>query len=163
VEQIAGARLPGALLAPVGFALLIVVAGLATTSSATAQLAVPAVVACAVAGLGLAAPWRGRRPWSPALVVAVAVFAVYAAPIVLSGEATWAGYITLDDTATWLAMTDRVMEHGRSLSGLAPSSYEATLASYLADGYPVGAFLPLGVAGKLVGTDIAWLFQPAIA
>ena len=30
-------------------------------------------------------------------------------------------------------------------------------------GYPIGAFLPLGVAGKLAGTDIAWLFQPAVA
>ena len=96
--------------------------------------------------------------------LAVAVFAVYAAPIVLSGEATWAGYITLDDTSTWLAMTDRVLEHGRSLDGLAPSSYEAALDSYLdQSGYPVGAFLPLGVAGELLGTDIAWLFQPTIA
>ena len=47
------------------------------------------------------------------------VFAVFAAPVVLSGEATFAGYIKLDDTATWLAITDRVMEHGRNLDGLA--------------------------------------------
>ena len=61
------------------------------------------------------------------MAAAVGVFAVFAAPIVLSGEATFAGYIKLDDTATWFAMTDRVMEHGRSLAGLAPSTYEATL------------------------------------
>ena len=71
------------------------------------------------------------------------MFAVYAAPIVLSGEPTFAGFIKLDDTATWLALTDRVMEHGRDLDGLAPSSYEATLRFNLGDGYPVGVFLPL--------------------
>src|SRR2546428_11687 len=84
-------------------------------------------------------------------------------PLVLAGQATFAGYITLDDTATWLAMTDRVMEHGRSMAGLAPSSYEATLANYLAVGSPVGSNLPLGLGGKLVGQDIAWLFQPYLA
>ena len=91
------------------------------------------------------------------------MFAVFAAPVVLSGQATFAGYIKLDDTATWLAMTDRVMEHGRSLDGLAPSTYELTLRNYLATGYPVGSFLPLGIGGALLGQDIAWLFQPYLA
>ena len=36
-------------------------------------------------------------------------------------------------------MTDRVMEHARSLAGLAPSTYEATLATTIAIGYPSGA------------------------
>ena len=73
------------------------------------------------------------------------------------GQATFAGYIKLDDTATWMALTDRVMEHGRSLSGLAPSTYEATLAFNLGAGYPVGVFLPLGIgagpgrAGRRLG------------
>ena len=66
----------------------------------------------------------------------------------LSGQPTFAGYIKLDDTATWMALTDRVMEHGRSLAGLAPSTYEATLDFNLADGYPVGVFLPLGVGAR---------------
>ena len=81
----------------------------------------------------------------------------------LAGEASFAGYIKLDDTATWLALTDRVMEHGRSLEGLAPSSYEATLAFNVGDGYPVGAFLPLGVGAELIGTDPAWVIQPYTA
>ena len=51
------------------------------------------------------------------------MFAVFAAPVVLSGEPTVAGFIKLDDTATWLAFTDRIMEHGRDLDGLAPSTY----------------------------------------
>src|SRR3954471_14537560 len=164
VEVVAGLELRSGLLLPVGLALVIVVASLATMWSATASLATPAVVVCAVVGLGLTASWRGRRP-NPWLVGAsVGVFAVYAAPIVLSGQATFAGYITLDDTATWLALIDRALEHGRSLDGLRASTYEATLDSYVTkSGYPIGSFLPLGVGSKLVGTDAAWLFQPYIA
>ena len=79
------------------------------------------------------------------------------------GRPTFAGYIRLDDTATWMALTDRVMEHGRSLAGLAPSTYEATLSFNLGDGYPIGVFLPLGVARALVGPDVAWLIQPYMA
>ena len=59
--------------------------------------------------LGLALGVRRRFPIAPwAIAAAAGVFAVYAAPIVLSGEATFAGFIKLDDTATWLALTDRV-------------------------------------------------------
>ena len=40
-----------------------------------------------------------------ALAAALGIFAVFAAPVVLSGQPTFAGYIKLDDTATWLAFT----------------------------------------------------------
>ena len=49
------------------------------------------------------------------------------------------------------------------MGGLAPSSHEATLAGYLAKGYPTGALLPLGVGARLVDTDPAWVFQPYLA
>ena len=129
VERAAGLTLPGALLLPLGLALVIVEADLVTMTSATAQLATPLAVALAVAGYGLAGR-RGRRVDGWALGCGVGVFAVYAAPIVLSGRATFAGYITLDDTSTWLALTDRAMEHGRSVAGLAPSTYQQVLTDY---------------------------------
>ena len=163
LEQASGRRLPGALLLPAGLALVIVAAGFATLWDATAELALPLVVGLAVVGFVLAFPWRDRAVDWWAVGAAVATFAVFAAPIVLSGSATFAGYITLDDTATWLALTDRAMEHGRSLAGLAPSTYQAILGEYMGTGYPLGAFLPLGVGHKLVGQDSAWLFQPLIA
>jgi hypothetical protein len=161
VEELSGRRVPVLLLMPLGFAFVIVVVQFATLSDATAELGVPAVVAAAAAGFGLSYPWGRVDPW--AVLAPVLVYAVYLAPVVLSGEATFTGYIKLDDTATWFALTDRVMEHGRSLEGLAPSSYEATLAFNLADGYPIGAFLPLGVGRALVGQDVAWVFQPYLA
>lgn len=55
------------------------------------------------------------------------------------------------------------MEHGHSLAGLEPSSYRATLEFNLAGGYPVGTFVPFGAAQKLVGGDLAWVFQPYVA
>jgi hypothetical protein len=162
VEAATRQRLPGALLPGVGLAATIVVGTLLTLADATAELTTPVVVG--LAAIGGTAGWRNRRrPNGWAIAAALAVLAIYAAPIVLSGEATLAGYIKLDDSATWLALTDRVMEHGRSLDGLAPSTYEATLAINLGDGYPVGALLPLGVAGNLVGADIAWLIHPYMA
>jgi hypothetical protein len=144
---------------PAGLTVVIVAAEFATLADATAELAGPLVIALTVAGLLLRPPWRDRpEPW--ALAAAAGVFAVFAAPVVLSGRATFAGYIKLDDTATYFAMTDRVMEHGRSLAGLAPSTYEATLATTLAIGYPTGSLMPLGIGHQLLSYDLAWLYQP---
>jgi hypothetical protein len=120
VERLAGARLPGALVAPVGFAALIVLAGLTTLGGGTARVAPWLCLAVALAGFALAgrARLRGIDRWAPA--AAAGLFLVYGAPVLLTGDATFTGYIKLDDTATWLALTDRAMEHGRDLGGLAP-------------------------------------------
>ena len=147
---------------PAGFTLVVLAPQFATLSDATAELSGPLVVVLAVIGLLLSLPWRWRPSLAP-IAAALATFAVFAAPIVLSGQATFAGYIKLDDTATYFAMTDRVMEHGRSLAGLAPSTYEATLATTLALGYPTGSLMPLGVGHQLLAYDIAWLYQPYLA
>jgi hypothetical protein len=163
VERVARVRVPGALLVPVGLATLIALGHLTTATDATAELTVPAVVVLAVVGFAQAARRGGLRPDPWAALATAAVFAVYAAPVLLSGEATFAGYIRLDDTATWLALTDRMMEHGHNLSNLAPSTYEATLALNLGAGYPIGAFVPLGIGHSLTSIDPAWIIQPYIS
>jgi hypothetical protein len=162
IERGARIRLPFELLIPTGFAAIVAVSLFATLSSKTARLALPTALALAVIGLAAAAPPSVRRidPW--AVAAALGVFAVFAAPVVLSGDATFAGYVKLDDTATFLALTDRAMEHGRSLEGLQPSSYEATLAFNLPF-YPLGSLLPLGIGASLTGQDAAWVFQPYLA
>jgi hypothetical protein len=162
VERAGGRTLPFGVLLPCGTALMIGVLDLATSATATVPLAVPAVLVLAVVGLALRPPWRLGR-FDLAILAAVVVFAVYAAPIVLSGMATWAGYVKLDDTATWLALVDRTLTAGHTLSGLGPSTYRDTLAAYLVNGYPVGSFLPLGVGHDLLGQDIAWLTDPWMA
>ncbi|MCB0871554.1 MAG: hypothetical protein KDB52_12035 [Solirubrobacterales bacterium] len=97
------------------------------------------------------------------ILAAVGVFFVFGAPVILSGSATFAGYVKLDDTSTWLAFTDHVLAYGHSVDGLAPSSYEATVQINLEAGYPLGAFIPLGVGHELTGQDSAWLFQPYLS
>ena len=163
VDVLSGRRLPGPLVPPAGLAALVVVGQFTTWSGATAELTVPVVCFGAVLGAGLSLPWRFGRPDPWPAVAALAVFVVFGASVFLTGHPTFAGYIKLDDTATWLALTDRVMEHGRDLSGMEPSSYRATLEVNLPGGYPIGVFLPFGTAQKLVGGDLAWVFQPYLS
>jgi hypothetical protein len=162
VERAAGRTLPLTVVLPCGVALTIGVLDLFTRSTSTVSAAIPAVCALAAGGLVLRPPWRWRR-FNLALIPAAIVFTVYAAPIVLSGTATWAGYVKLDDTATWLALVDRTLTAGHTLAGLAPSTYRDTLAAYLTNGYPVGSFLPLGLGHAFLGQDIAWLTDPWMA
>lgn len=166
LERCVGRPLLGPLVAPVGFAVLVVLIGVVTSRGETASLVTPIVVLAALAGAVLTYPsWRTRAGaldrW--AVGAALAAFAVYAAPVVFSGDPTFAGYIKLDDTATWMAFVDQVVDHGRNLSRLELSSYQTTLEVNIPPGYPVGAFLPLGIGGKLTGTDVAWLVQPYMA
>jgi hypothetical protein len=163
IARLSGTELPTPLLAPVGFAAVVLVGEIASIDPSLAPLAPAAAIALAVAGFGLGRQGPRRPLDRLALAAALAVFAVYAAPIVLSGEPTFTGYIKLDDTATWLALTDRVAEAGRNLTGLAPSTYEATLDFSLGRGYPIGAFTPLAIGSTLVGRDPAWVFQPYLA
>ena len=162
LEALAGRPLSPALLPPVGLAAAVVLMSLATMTDATAELAVPLVVALALVGFGAGYAGLHRRvePWAAG--AGVASYAAYAAPVVASGEATFAGYVKLDDTATWLGTLDYALEHGSRVTGLAPSSYEAMLTFWLGDGYPLGSFLPLGVT-RLLDVDPAWTWQPYLA
>jgi hypothetical protein len=163
VDALTGRRLPGALVPVVGLAAIVVVGQITTLADATAELTTPLLILLAGAGLAFSLPWR-RGPVDPLpAAVALGVFLAFGAPVILSGEPTFAGFVRLDDTATWLALTDRVMEHGRDLGGLAPSTYQLTLDFNLADGYPIGVFLPFGAARELTGGDLAWVFQPYVA
>src|SRR5687767_14121794 len=89
LERAAGIALPGALLLPAGVAVVVVVGSFTTMTDATAELTAPVVIVLAIAGIALLPPWR-RRPDRWAAAAAIGVFAVFAAPIVLSGEATFA-------------------------------------------------------------------------
>ncbi len=162
LERAAGVPIARALLLPAGLAVISVLAQALTALSATAKLAVPAVVVLAVAGLVLGR-MQARRAFGPWLAGALVVYLAYGAPVLASGGATFAGYITLDDTASWMAIIDHVMSHGRTVDALAPSSYSVSLQGYLDNGYPLGGFLGLGVTRELMRTDVMWLYQPFLA
>jgi len=160
------ARLPGALLLPIGFAGLIVAADICTLSGTTARLMVPTVMLIAAGGF-VGAFRTGRLQalrldrWLAG--TAIAVFVAYGAPVLFSGIATFAGYASLDDTSEFFSLIDRVMSHGRNSAGLPPSVYHQLLHRFLSQGYPLGTMMPLGVGAHLVGTDVAWVIQPYFA
>ena len=161
VERASGATLDGSLLIPVGLATALVIAGTVTAFSAIAQAAVTVTAAGAVVGLVFA--WRSRRwPGGWALLAALGVLLVYGAPVLASGQATFTGYIKLDDTATWFNVIDNVMGHGRSVADLPPSTYRLNFEPGN-PAYPLGAFMLPGVGRALTGIDIAWVFQPYLA
>ena len=161
VERAAGTKVDNALLLPLGLAAALVLAGTVTAFSATAPAAVPVVTAGAAAGLVLA--WPGRRLGRWPLLAAVGVLLVYGAPVLLSGQATFTGFIKLDDTATWFNVIDHVMSHARSVSGEPPSTYTLVYTGDVGASYPLGAFMLPGVARALLGVDVAWVFQPYLA
>lgn len=154
------------LLLPLGYAGLVVLMSFAVWIPRGAALATPLAVGTATVGLALLVT-RGRpalrREVAAAVAAATVVLFVYGLPTLASGDPVFTGYVTLDDAATWFALVDHVVEHGRDTTGLAPSSHEATVDTYLSAGYPVGGLLPLGAATALTGEDVAWLFQPYVA
>ncbi len=155
--------MPTALLPAAGFAGVVAVGGLITCFPEIAEITTAVTVALAVAGFAAGWPIGGREfSWWPVLAAA-GVFFVFGAPVILSGDATFTGYIKLDDTSTWLAFTDHVLTYGHATDGLNPSSYEAVVQINLSAGYPLGAFIPLAIAHELTATDPAWLFQPYMA
>jgi hypothetical protein len=164
VEWLSRSRLSGYLLLPVGFATVIVVTRAAMWLDFTAGLGAPLAAAGAVAGLALG--WKRVR--SPVLDrwaagAALVVFAVFAAPIVLSGSATFAGYTILGDTAVHFVLVDHIASHGTDLAGLDPSSYRSALEAYFASGYPLGSHAALAAGRQLAFLDVAWAFQPFLA
>ena len=162
LEQVAGMEIPAALLMPLGFVILSLATLFAHMSDRTADLGAPLVVVLALIGFGLSLPRRFGRVDGWLVATGAAVYGVFATPAVLTGRATFLGYIKLDDTATYLAMLDRATHHGYNAAGLAPSTYETLLDAAYVNGYPLGSLLPLGAGSTLVGEDVAWLWQPYI-
>ena len=110
-----GRRMPGALLPAVGFAAIIAIGGVITCFSGLAHFTTSVIGGLAVAGFVTNWPFRnGRKISKWPLIGAVLVFFVYGAPVILSGDPTFAGYVKLDDTSTWLAFTDHVLTYGHS-------------------------------------------------
>jgi hypothetical protein len=191
VERVAGARVDDALLLPLGLAAALVVAGTFTAFASTAPAATPIVAVGAVAGLILLASPRllgrvpraggselaskreaGPRRWPLLgrwpLLAALGAFLVYGAPVLLSGQATFTGFLKLDDTATWFNVVDIVMSHSHSLTALnatfhPPSDFTTVFMGDVGEHYPLGAFMLLGVGNQLTGIDPAWIIQPYFA
>ncbi len=166
VQWIAGDRELGPLTIPLGLAVAIVVAGILTAASATASIAAPVTAIGALAGIGYV--WGRAKPGAAPALAAAGVLFVYGAPVILSGQATFLGYVRLDDTATWFSLIDQLFSHARSFSTLPSSTFSLLVSTNLGttgteSAYPAGAFMLPGVGHWVTGLDLAWIFQPYLA
>jgi hypothetical protein len=162
VERIGGWRIPGPLLFGVGFCALVCLTQTTTLTDATAELTPFAAVAVAVAGLVLGRD-RLRTADRPGVLLALGVFALFAAPAALVFEPTWLGYGSQGDAANHFLLIDRLMTHGTNLDGVGASSYRETVENYFDSAYPTGSHTVLGAVRALTFTDVAWLLQPYLA
>jgi hypothetical protein len=169
VDRVAKRPIAPALLPPVGFAAVVVVATLLTVRDATSELAAPALAVAALAGFALALQTRHRalRPsaawvW-PAVAMAI-TFSALAAPVALTGTAGLSGYARIVDLASQVDLASYLVDRGRSLEGTTrDSSYNVVADQLLTAGYPAGAQAALGAAAQLTGIDPIWVWQPFMA
>lgn len=162
-ERVSGATVPALMLPGLGLGTLVVVAGVPVALGGSAPAAVPLCVALAVAGFVVRRrDVREPREWRLPVLTGLAVYVIYAAPSVLSGQGLITGWIKLDDSAIWIAIAEHVLGNGPEPPAGA-SSHDLTLRSWLNTGYPYGTFLPLGLAGKVTGQDLVNVYSPVIA
>ena len=135
VEHVLRIRLPGVLVAPLGACTAIVLLMPGYTIGAGAWLGVVVLLAATAAGVW---PVRGDlREQAARLmprwagVAALAVFALYMAPVVFSGGWTWTGYNFVNDTAFQFVLTDWVGRHGIPYDEQLRSTTSETVRVYL--------------------------------
>src|SRR3954451_25462325 len=163
IERLGAWRLSGALLLPVGFATLVAIARLLTASATTARLALPVIVVLAVAGLVLSARnLRRRVPDRSLAVAALGIFLVFGAPVFMSGNPTFAGYLAMPDTGHQLTLAWLFAHHGPDWTVL-PDGSTRYIGAYVTSAYPVAAQAALGVTSPLGLVDMAWLYQPFLS
>jgi len=163
IERLTAIALPWPVRPLLGMAAAVVLAQFGTASSATAKLTLPLILALAIAGLLTRSRMPQRRPSWTEIAVGGGVFLLFASPFLVIGEASWGGFIKLDDTATWMALADHVFEHGRAVGNLPPSTHEQVIVDYLGGSYPIGGFVPAALMAKISGQDVAFTMQPSMA
>lgn len=163
-ERAAGARLPNGLLAPLGFC--VATALLLATFRLGAGLAVACavLVAGAAAGFALArSQLRARlNPGWPGLA-GLAVYGLYAAPVLLSGNWTWSGYNFLNDTAVQFLLIDHLKTSGIDLASLPLTTGGVVIGTYFNSGYPIGTHAFVATLSGLLGSPPEVIYQPYVA
>lgn len=162
-DRVLAADVPGALLAPLGLGLGIVLVTPLFRLGASATVVTPLLAAAAVAGLLLARGELRERAWQPGpLAAGVGVYLLYTAPILASGEATWAGYNFVNDTAQNFILIDLLEAQGATARGDVSAFSE--VANYLAtSGYPIGSHALVAAWRPLTGASVEALYQPAMS
>ncbi len=155
----------------IGFLLMAVLGSLTTISTATAPYTAVAFGLISAAGLLVGAIWFRsyfRIDFLP-IIAGFITYLTFALPTLAYGRPSWQGWIKLDDNSTFLAVTDRLMNVGRSVPIPVASTYDRVIQTMFASdagghfSYPVGTFIPFGVISKLTGVEKAWFYQPYLS
>ena len=160
LERLLGTELEDGLALPVGFAGSMVQLSLPYGVGLGAPAALGFLAVPVAAGFVLGRKrLRASLPGLPLALAALGVYLLYMAPVVLSGSATFAGYILLGDNAVHFSLVDHVREHGSRMTDLPYSSYGEVLRINLGNGYPLGPHFQLASLSALLGTEVAWIYQ----
>ena len=164
VDRLSDRALPGALLLPVGAATVLVLARFLVAVPVPGAAGLAVLLAVALGGLvvGLAR-LRELRPDPAAAAAALGVFAVFGAPVFLSGEPSLAGSFVLPDTSHQLALAVHLGDTGTDWRSLPASSFRTGVGKYLVTAYPIGPQAALGLLAPLGAIDLAWLYQPFLS
>jgi hypothetical protein len=159
-ERAVRARVPNGLLAPLGFCLSTCVLLGVYALHLHVEVAVGVLIAGTLAGFALARrglPQRLNPGWPG--VAALAVYVLYAAPMLLSGGWTWSGYNFLNDTAVQFLLVDHLKMAGTEPGSLPPSTAGQVIRTYLASGYPLGTHAYLATLSGLLAAPAEVLYQ----
>ena len=164
VEQLTRLRFPNGITMTVGFVASFVALALPYQLGLGAPWGAALLVVLAVAGIALA---RGRLAgslpdgWTTAAMLSV--YGLYMAPIVLSGQTTFAGYTLLGDTSVHFSLVDYISDHGARLVTQEPSSFSSVTDGQIRIGYPLGLHYELASVRWLLGAEVSRLYQPFLA
>jgi hypothetical protein len=174
VRRLAAGALSTLLLAPVGFALVVVVCSFACSYEWLAPAAGSIVAVLAVVGIALEAracwppTWTARlrrQPltWAWPLLAAAIAFAAVGGPVFLTGRVGWTGYTRIVDIAFQFDFAQHLADAGRSTPASGNSSYNIVVTKLIGVGYPGGSQATLGAMATLVRTNVAWCYQAFLA
>jgi hypothetical protein len=170
VRRLAGGALSTLLVAPTGFALVVVICAFACSYGWLAQAAGPIVAVVAVIGLGLELRGRSQRrkrprpaAWVWPALAALVAFAAVGGPVFLTGQVGWTGYTRIVDIAFQFDFAQHLADAGRTTPSSGDSSYNIVVSKLIGIGYPGGSQATLGAMATLVRTNVAWCYQAFLA
>lgn len=154
-----------------GFLLMAILGSFTTLSTVTAPYTAIAFGLISLLGLVVSLIWFRSRlhfDFLPSMAGLI-TYAAFSLPTLAYGHPSWVGWVKLDDDSTFLAVTDRLMNVGRTIPVPVASTFDRVLQTVFAVqgtghfSYPVGTFIPFGVVSKLTGIEKAWFFQPYLS
>ena len=162
LERAVGERL-GVLRVPVGLCAAVCITLASYWVGLPGEVAAALIVVPAVAGLVLER--AELRLWRPGWFTLgfLAAYGLHLAPVVLTGEWTWAGYNFVNDTAAQMVLAEWLPDHGMDVAALRESTTTEFVRSYFATKYPLGSHALYATLTEIVPGPLASFYQPFIA